>query len=777
MKKYIIFGIVLVVAGLLYGVIDLANAKKQKENLISYNRDIRPVLSDKCFSCHGPDVSKVKAGLRLDLPASAFAELEKNKGHFAIVPGNPEKSELIRRVSSNDPAIMMPVPESHLARLSTDEIKLFSKWIEQGAKYEKHWAFVAPVKETLPEVDNSNWVKNEIDPFILEKMEAKGFEPNETASREALIKRAYADITGLAPSYEELNEWRNNTSDNWYAQLLDKLLKKPAYGEKMALLWMDLARYADSYGFQDDNIRSQWPWRDWVINAFNTNMHYDQFLTQQIAGDLLPSASKSTILATAFFRNHKYTEEGGVIEEEYRVSYNIDKTRTYGKAILGVTIECAQCHDHKYDPFSNKDYYQLYAFFNMSKEKGYEGDVSISTPAKNPKLFITKEEQSKLLSFINHVDTNKLEVSVMGDWKMGDTGKVRPTYILSRGSYDAPTTVEVKPTALESIMPFDTLKYERNRLGLAKWTVEKTNPLTARVFVNFIWQEIFGKGIVKTSSDYGLQGELPSHPALLDWLAVDFMEHNWDVKYLIKKILSSNTYQQSSVVTKKQLEQDPDNLYYTRSPRIRFKAEIVRDWVLGTSGILNPMIGGPSVKPYQPKGVWESTTSGRGVLASYKQDHGPAIYRRGLYTFIKLTAPPPSMMIFDASNRDQCEAKRASTNTPLQALTMLNDPAVLEASRVLAENISITNKSLEDKLEQAFETIVIRKPSRFERNKLMDYCEKQVAFFNGNASLLKNTLTVGEYQHPTKKYNEAEAAALMKTILILYNLEETITKS
>ncbi len=777
MKKYIIFCILLVVAGLLYGVINLANAKKQKENLISYNRDIRPVLSDKCFSCHGPDVSKVKAGLRLDLPASAFAELEKNKGHFAIVPGNPEKSELIKRVSSNDPGIMMPMPESHLARLTTDEIKLFTKWIEQGAKYEKHWAFVAPIKEALPEVDNSKWVKNEIDPFILEKMEAKGFDPNETASREALIKRAYADITGLAPTYEELNQWRNNSSDNWYAQLLDKLLLKPAYGEKMALLWMDLARYADSYGFQDDNIRSQWPWRDWVINAFNTNMHYDQFLTQQIAGDLLPTASKSSILATAFFRNHKYTEEGGVIEEEYRVSYNIDKTRTYGKAILGVTIECAQCHDHKYDPFSNKDYYQLYAFFNMSKEKGYEGDVSISTPAKNPKLFITKEEQSKLLSFINHVDTNKLEVSVMGDWKMGDTGKVRPTYILSRGSYDAPTKIEVKPTALESIMPFDTLKYERNRLGLAKWTVEKKNPLTARVFVNFIWQEIFGKGFVKTSSDYGLQGELPSHPALLDWLAVDFMEHNWDVKYLMKKILSSNTYQQSSVVSKKQLEQDPDNVYYTRSPRIRFKAEIVRDWVLGTSGILNPMIGGPSVKPYQPKGVWESTTSGRGVLASYKQDHGPAIYRRGLYTFIKLTAPPPSMMIFDASNRDQCEAKRASTNTPLQALTMLNDPAVLEASRVLAENISVGNKTLEDKLEQAFETIVIRKPSRFERNKLMDYCEKQVAFFNGNAPVLKNTLAVGEYKHPTKKYNEAEAAALMKTILILYNLEETITKS
>ena len=323
----------------------------------------------------------------------------------------------------------------------------------------------------------------------------------------------------------------------------------------------------------------------------------------------------------------------------------------------------------------------------------------------------------------------------MGDWKIGDTVKARPTYILSRGRYDAPTTTEVKPTALESIMPFDTLKYERNRWGLAKWTVEKKNPLTARVFVNFIWQEIFGKGIVKTSSDYGLQGELPSHPALLDWLAVDFMEHQWDIKYLVKKILSSNTYQQSSVVSKKQLEQDPENIYYTRSPRIRFKAEIIRDWVLGTSGILNPVIGGPSVKPYQPKGVWESTTSGRGVLASYKQDHGPSIYRRGLYTFIKLTAPPPSMMVFDASNRDQCEAKRPSTNTPLQALTMLNDPTVLEASRVLAENISLSNKSLEDKLEQAFETIVIRKPSRFERNKLINYCEKQVAYYQGNTKI------------------------------------------
>jgi hypothetical protein len=620
-------------------------------------------------------------------------------------------------------------------------------------------------------------VRNEIDNFILEKMEAEGFDPNEEAPRDALIKRAYSDVIGLPPSYEALNKWRNNTDENWYAKMLDDLLQKPAYGEKMAIQWLDLARYSDSYGFQDDEIRSQWPWRDWVINSFNKNMHYDEFLTNQIAGDLLPNATKANILATAFFRNHKYTEEGGIIEEEYRVSYNIDKTRTYGKAVLGVTIECAQCHDHKYDPFSNKDYYQLYAFFNESKEKGFEGDVGQSTKAKNPKLYISKEERSNFLNFVNTVDTGMIEVSVMGDWKAGDTVKPRPTYILSRGSYDAPTNILVRPTALESIMPYDSTKYGSNRLGLAKWTTNKKNPLTARVFVNFIWQDMFGRGLVKSSGDFGLQGELPTHPELLDWLAVDFMEHNWDIKYLVKKILSSNTYKQSNIISKKQLEQDPDNLTYSRSPRMRFKAEIVRDYILSTSGLLNTKIGGPSVKPYQPKGVWESSTSGRGSLASYKQDHGSDIYRRGLYTFIKLTAPPPSMMIFDASNRDQCEAKRSSTNTPLQALTMLNDPTILEAARVLGENTALSKKSLDEKIDQAFETIVIRKPTKFEREKLNAYCKKQVAFFNTKPAVAEAALKVGEFEHPKQKYNSSEAAALMKTILIMYNLEETITKS
>jgi hypothetical protein len=772
-KQHFISIIVILFAGLSFGVYFLSDQKNSNQiTEISYNRDIRPILSDKCFLCHGPDANTRKAGLRLDLQTGAFAELQVNKGHFAVVPGSPEESELIRRMESTDPAVLMPLPESNLPQLTPEEIAVFKQWIKEGAKYEKHWSFIPPVKTEIPEVDDEKWVKNEIDNFILEKIKKKGLRANDEASRETLIKRAFTDITGLAPTYSEINRWTNASGKDWYSQLIDTLLQKPAYGEKMAVLWMDLARYADSYGYQDDNIRSQWPWRDWVINAFNKNIPYDKFLTYQIAGDLLPDATKETILATAFFRNHKYTEEGGVIDEEYRVTYNIDKINTYGKAIIGVSIECAQCHDHKYDPFSQKDYFQLYAFFNESREIGYEGDVGQSTPAKNPKLFISQEDREILMPYINAIDTKPLQVSVMGD----STYK-KPTYILSRGSYDAPTNIQVKPTAPESVMPFDTLSYQRNRLGLAQWTIDKKNPLTARVFVNFMWQEIFGKGLVKTSTDFGLQGALPSHPELLDWLAVDFMEHNWNVKYLVKKILTSNTYCQSANVSKKQLELDPENMYYSRAPRLRFKAEIVRDWVLSSSGLLNPEIGGPSVKPYQPKGVWESTTSGRGVLASYKQDRGPNLYRRGLYTIFKLTAPPPVLMIFDASSRDQCEGKRSSTNTPLQALSMLNDPTVLEASRVLAEKISITEKDLDEKIEQAFESILVRKPTKFEKSKLLDYCLKQQEYFSENPDLLKSTLAVGEFEHPKTEYNTTETGALMKTILVIYNLEEAITRT
>ncbi len=737
---------------------------------VSYNFHIRPILSDKCFKCHGPDANKREAHLRLDIADSAYAPLTETKGAFAIIPGKPGESELYKRISSDDTSYMMPSPEGHLGVLTQYEIALLKKWIEQGAKYETHWAFIPPQKKPLPEIENKKWVKNEIDFFIENKLEEKGLTANEEADKERLLKRVSLDITGLPPSIEMMDKLLNDKSTRAYEKIVDELLNTPQYGEKMAVHWLDVARYADSYGYQDDNIRTQWPWRDWVIHAFNKNIPYDQFLTWQIAGDMLPEATKEQILATGFFRNHKYTEEGGVIPEEYRMEYLIDKTKTFGKGIQGITIECAQCHDHKYDPFKQKDYYSLLAFFNNTKEKGYEGDVSVSKPAKYPILEISDEEIRNVLSFINKKDTGMMTVSVMAE----DT--LRKTYLLNRGVYDKPAGEALLPSAIPAVMKFDHTRYERNRLGLSQWTTDKQNPLTARVFVNQIWQEFFGRGIVKTSGDFGMQGELPSHPELLDWLAVDFMENGWNIKRLIKQIVLSGTYRQSVKTTDEKQKKDPDNIYLSRGPRNRLSAEFVRDVVLSSSGLLVKTIGGPSVKPYQPKGLWEGATSGRGVLATYKQDKGEDLYRRGMYTFIKLTIPPPGMALFDASNRDQCEVKRSKTNTPLQALIMMNDPTVLEASRVLAQQLMIEQSNTDEKIQKAFRLIICRKTNSKEKEILTTYFADQLQLFQQKKADAKATVKAGEY--PEKEIADINTfAALMKTVNTIYNMEEAITKS
>ncbi|WP_291044551.1 PSD1 and planctomycete cytochrome C domain-containing protein [Dyadobacter sp. 50-39] len=737
---------------------------------VSYNFDIRPILSDKCFACHGPDAKKREAGLRLDLAESAYAKLKDGKG-VAIFPGKPEQSELYRRITSPDPSYQMPTPESHLGLLNETEIGLVKQWIKEGAKYERHWAFTTPVLPAVPEVSKGDWPKNEIDHFVLRKMEGAGLEPNEEAGKSHLLKRVALDLTGLPPTVEMQKQFEADNSEKAYEKVVDQLLAQKTYGEKMAVHWLDVARYADSYGYQDDEMRTQWPWRDWLINAFNKNMKYDQFLMWQIAGDMLPNASKEQILATAFFRNHKYTEEGGVIPEEYRIEYNIDKTKTFSTGILGLTVECAQCHDHKYDPISQEDYYRLFAFFNNSKELGFEGAIDNTRPAKIPIMTISDEEAKSLLTFINRPDTSRLMVSVLGDQE--DT--LRPTHILNRGSYDAPGRV-VTASALPAVMRFDTAGLPQNRLGLAKWTVSKSNPLTARVFINQIWQEFFGRGIVKSTGDFGMQGDLPTNPALLDWLAVDFMNHGWDVKRLVKQIVTSATYRQSARVTEEKLKADPENIYLSRGPRYRLPAELVRDMVLSTSGLLNPQIGGPSVKPYQPKGLWEAATSGRGTLRTYQQDKGDALYRRGMYTFIKLTVPPPSMIIFDASNRDHCEVKRSKTNTPLQALVMLNDPTVLEASRVMAERLVVKSTDAEANIRASFQRIVCRQPTDKEVALLKKYYNEEAAMFSKQQAQAAKVLNVGEYPHEAKA-DKVRAAAMMRVINTLYNMEETITKS
>ena len=734
---------------------------------VSYNFHIRPILSDKCYACHGPDANKREAGLRLDIEEEAFKVLKETPGAHALVAGKPKESEAYRRIISEDPDQMMPPPDSKLS-LSDREIRLIERWISQGAEYEKHWAFVPPAKASLPQVDDESWPANEIDYFILAKQDEIGLNPNDRADKESLLKRLSLDLTGLPPTLEMMDGFLADESANAYEKLVDELLASPAYGEKMAVYWMDIARFADSHGFQDDSYRSQWPWRDWVIHAFNENMPYDQFISWQLAGDLIPDATKEQLLATGFNRNHKITEEGGVVQEEYRVMYVTDRTNTVSKSLLGITMECAGCHDHKYDPISQKDYYSFYAFFNNVKEKGIESTVGgPETYAKSPLMHISDEDVAGILDFVNKKDTLDLIVSVMGE-----LDSIRPSFILDRGVYDQPNQA-VTPSTPESVLKFGP-DYEQTRLGLAKWMFDQKNPLTSRVFVNQIWQELFGRGIVNTPGDFGMQGALPTHPELLDWLAVDLRENGWDVKRLIRLIVTSATYQQSAVISKKQLDRDPDNLYLTRAPRFRVKAEFVRDIILASSGMLNTEIGGPSVKPYQPAGLWEGATSGRGILSVYKQDHGSDLYRRGLYSFIKRTVPPPVMGIFDASNRDQCEIKRPITNTPLQALVMMNDPTMLEASRVLAGKLLKESDDTKANIEKAFRMIVCRYPSEKEMAVLENYYSDRINSITEEKA--EQLIHVGEYPI-VSAVNAVTMASLMQVIATIYNLEETISKT
>ncbi|SOE23981.1 Planctomycete cytochrome C [Spirosomataceae bacterium TFI 002] len=762
----------LLVVGLLYSIhLSCSDGSAQgatSPDVVDYNLHIRPILSDNCFTCHGPDANKRKANLRLDIAEEAFKALSETPGAHAIVPKKPLQSEVYKRLITENQKELMPPPASNL-KLTENEINLIEKWIKQGAVYKPHWAFIAPEKSKLPRVDDEDWTKNEIDFFVLNKQEQNNLKHQAEGDKESLLKRVSYDITGLPPSLELMDSFLADESEDAYEKVVDKLLSLPSYGEKMAVYWMDISRFADSHGYQDDSYRSQWPWRDWVIHQFNQNTPYDKFVTLQLAGDLMPEASKEQILATAFNRNHKITEEGGIIDEEYRVSYVSDRTNTFSKAFLGMTMECASCHDHKYDPTSQKDYYQLFSFFNNIEERGRESVVGgPETYAKVPYMKITNGEVDSLLTFINKRDTSQLIVSIMGE--LPDS--TRPTFVLNRGNYDQHGE-EVTPVTPDFILPFEKT-LPKNRLGLSKWLFDKKNPLTARVFVNQVWQEYFGVGLVKTTGDFGMQGSLPSHPELLDWLAVDFMEQNWDVKKLIRKMVTSATYRQSANIDDKSLTLDPENKWLTRAPRARLKAEFIRDLLLTSSGLLTDVIGGPSIKPYQPEGLWEGASSGRGILSMYKQDHGDDLYRRGLYCFIKRTVPPPSMTIFDGSNRDQCEVARMNTNTPLQALVLLNDPTVLEASRVFAAKLLKEKSSPKDKIYKAFRTIVCRKPSDKEVEILDIYVAKKKSKLDLKTA--SELLNVGEYPLE-KNIDKIELAALMQAITILYNMEETLIKT
>lgn len=734
--------------------------------IVDYNYHIRPILSDRCFKCHGPDANKRKANLRLDTPEGAFAAFKDNPKMRAIVPGNPDASDVYVRLITKDTSERMPPLNSHLS-VTAFEVELIKKWIKQGAVYKPHWAFIKPLKSALPKADE-DWVQNPIDHFVFAKMKEKGLSPSPEASKEQLLKRLSLDLTGLPPSLDLQERFAKDNSPNAYEKVVDELLASKHYGEKMAIPWLDLARYADSHGYQDDGLRTMWPWRDWVIHAFNANYSYAKFLTWQLAGDLFPRPSKEMLLATGFNRNHKITQEGGVIDEEYRVEYVNDRTNTFSKSFLALTFECARCHDHKYDPISQKDYYSTFAFFNQVPEKGLFGTIDASF-ADPPNMRITSKDVKEILRFIHKKDTASVDVMVMKD-----SSRTRPTYLLSRGNYDMPAN-QVDFGLPKAILPFSKEKYGSNRLGLARWLLDRNNPLTARVFVNRLWAQFFGRGIVKTVGDFGMQGELPTHPELLDWLAVDFQQNGWNIKRLVKQMVSSATYKQSSALTKAAQKTDPDNIYLSRMSRIRIPAEQVRDQVLASADLLNREIGGPSVKTYQPKGLWEVATSGRGSLMNYIQDHNQDLYRRGMYVFIKRTVPPPTMLIFDASNRDQCEVQRGRTNTPLQALVMMNDPHVLESARVLASRLSKEREPLEQKLIQAFRKIICRMPTEKELVVLKNYYETEQQQFMKSPQKVQKLMKIGEYQQD-KSAVTSSTAALMLTIQLIYNMEEAIMR-
>ena len=718
---------------------DLVLTNSVPEN-IDFNFHIKPIISDKCFACHGPDEKERAANLRLDTEKGLY-QLTEDLSSYVINKENPEKSELLRRIFHDNKSISMPPPESNLI-LTDHEKSILEKWVMQGAEWKKHWAYIKPSLPKIPQVKNKDWVSNPIDNFVLKNIENNQLSISNIESKEILIRRLYFDLIGLPPSVQEVDDFINDKDEDSYLKLVDRLLDSKSYGERMASIWMDIARYGDSHGYQDDLERVMWPWRDWVIHAYNTNLSYDKFITWQIAGDLIPNATKEQIIATGFNRNHKITQEGGVIPEEYRSEYVADRTNTTSKVMMGLTMECARCHSHKYDDISHEEYYGMYSYFNNVDEDGL---ITYSDKAPKPNITITRNDIEKDLGFINLPDSIS-EVTFM---VMKETENLRKTYILNRGSYDSPTK-EVKPMTPTAVLPIN--KSNSNRLDLANWFFDHENPLTSRVVVNRLWQQFFGVGIVATPDDFGSQGNRPTNPDLLDWLSVTFINDNWDTKKFIKRIVTSSTYMQTSKVNTSNKKLDPENVFLSYFPRQKLTAEMIRDNILASSGLLVNKIGGPSVKPYQPKGLWDEVIGGGGgSLARYVPSTGENLYRRSVYTFWKKTVPPPSMMIFDASSRDNCEVKRQDTSTPLQSLTLMNNPEFIQAANYLADRIFNEETSLENKIKLLYRTVTGRSPSDIEIEKLARYYDDENL---GDDFLAFNKLT-----------------------MLVYNLDETSQKS
>jgi hypothetical protein len=664
---------------------------------LEFNRQVRPILADKCFACHGFDARQRKAGLRLDTAAGGYAATE--SGGTAIKPGELNGSEVWTRISSADPDQQMPPPQSHKA-LSALEKATIKRWIEQGAPYQKHWAFEPITRPMVP----ADGAKHPIDGFIIDRLRREGLTPSYQADRETLLRRLAFDLTGLPPTLDESDAFCADQSPDAYERQVERLLASPHLGERMASFWLDVARYGDTNGYLHDIKRTGWPWRDWVIKAFNEDMPFDRFTADQIAGDLAPSASPDKVLATAFCRNHLITAEGGTLAAEYLNEYAADRVQTFGTAFLGLGFNCCRCHDHKFDPLTQDDFYSLQAFFNSITEKHAENDQS---PAYEPAI----EVASPLAP-----EGAKARVMVMRE-----AAAATRTFVLERGQYDQPRLSQPVSRRIPVVLGSLPINSPDDRRGLAQWLVSDKNPLLARVIVNRLWQQIFGTGLVRTADDFGVQGEFPSHPELLDYLASEFRDggaRRWSIKHILRLIVTSATYRQASRVRADLAARDPENRLLGRFPRRRLSGEEIRDQALMASGLLSPRLGGPPVLPYQPAGLWEERANESSNTKVYERGQGESLYRRSLYTFWKRTCPPPAMSVFDVPDRTLCTVRRSTTNTPLQALATLNDEQFLECARVLAARVLHDAKDDRSRLTMLYRLGTGRMPGGPDRDTL-----------------------------------------------------------
>jgi len=764
-------------AGLL-SLLSLAGLPVARGEPPRFNRDIRPILSNTCFQCHGPDEKKRAGGLRLDLREGATAVLE--SGRAAIVPGRPEESEILRRVASHDPDDAMPPPKAKRPPISAADIETLRAWIAAGAPYEGHWAWQPMTRPVPPAVKNEAWVRHDLDRFILARLEAEGISPSPEADPATLARRLSLDLTGLPPSLDDESPSVDRdreppaapdaaaaATNAMHRRRVDALLASPHYGERWGRHWLDQARYADSNGYAIDGDRVMWPYRDWVIAAVNRDLPFDQFTIEQLAGDLLPEATTSQRAASAFHRNTLINEEGGVDPEQFRIESVVDRVNTTGTVWLGLTIGCAQCHTHKYDPITHRDYYRLFAFFNSTADRNDRGP----TVAVARGEFLTPEGQSGPPA-ADHAGAGAEPSPPVNLMVMAELPEPRPTHVLLRGDFTRPdATAGVLPPGIPEVFggPLATEKNgaarRPSRLDLARWLASPHNPLTARVTVNRVWMRYFGRGLVETEEDFGTQGTPPSHPELLDWLASEFITSGWSMKALHRLIVTSATYRQSSQARPDLEEKDPRNLLLARQARLRLEAEIIRDAALAASGLLDRTLGGPSVRPPQPDGVYAFTQQAK----KWETSTGPDRYRRGLYTFFYRSAPHPLFGTFDAPDFQTTCTRRGRSNTPLQALSLANDPAFLECARALAARVTQELpggfvEKLEPRLDRAFRLTLHRPPSATERRLLLEHAERQHARFTAAP------------QEGVALGSEAGASALASATRVLLNLDAFITR-